>query len=96
MSNIEDALSALRRPRLLIKAARLGLDCYNRRSALRRLLPDGHVPTPSKALECLIKAEAEVNHERENGAASYSAMRHIELLAAMMAEARLLRDPSRA
>lgn len=90
MANITEALTALRRPKLLIQAARLGLDSYNRSRMLARLLPSGMSPAPGDALQSLMEVEAALDADRRNGAASYSIGRHIELLSALMAEARLL------
>ena len=48
------------------------------------------VPSPRAALETLIEEEARIETVRKMGDATYSVSRHIELLVAMMAEARLL------
>ena len=85
------ALSRLRRPRLLIRAARLGLADYNRSRDLKRLMNVVSAPAPAKALDGLLAAEAALEETRAKGQASYSATRHVELLIAMMAESMLLR-----
>lgn len=90
MTDLHDMLAALRRPRLLIRAARCGQGDYNRARDLRRLMRLAQVPTPEAALRALIAEEAALETHRREGSAGYNLARHIELLIAMMAEARLL------
>ena len=84
------ALKTLQRPRLLVRAAHLGLDDYRREHSLGRLLPEGIREGAQGAFEALQEREAEVDEERRSGGATYSPARHIELLAALIFEARLL------
>lgn len=88
-SNLPDDL---RRPRLLIRAARHGLQDYRRERDLRRLLPQG-AQSGVDALPRLIAAEAEAEATRCRGDAAYNIARHIDLLIAMLAEARLVATP---
>jgi len=90
MTDLVRLLSDLRRPRLLIRAARFGLAEYNRTRDLARLMRTAAVPAPERALAALIATEAELEETRRAGAAGYSLARHIDVLIAMMAEARLL------
>lgn len=90
MTHLNTALSALRRPRLLIRAARFGLTEYNRDRDLRRLIRSDSVPSPVKALGWLLEEEARLDDTRRAQDAGYSPARHIEVLIALMAEARLL------
>ena len=83
-------LKTLQRPRLLVRAAHLGLDEYRRDRTLSRLLPDGTADGAQGTFEALQESEARVEVERRNGGATYSPARHIELLAALIFEARLL------
>jgi hypothetical protein len=85
-------VEAIRRPRLMIRAARLGLADYRRERDLRRLL--GATPRPDQALPALIEAEARAEATRQGDDAAYSIVAHVELLIALMAEARLLARPS--
>jgi hypothetical protein len=78
----------LRRPRLLIRAARHGLQDYRRERDLRRLVPQAAADAGGM-LDRLIAAEAAAEHTRRSGDAGYSIARHIELLIAVLAEARL-------
>ncbi|HCQ63916.1 MAG TPA: hypothetical protein DIU07_01495 [Rhodobacteraceae bacterium] len=89
-------LSRLRRPKLLIRAARFGLDEYNRERDLRRLMRVPAVPAPRTAIPRLIEEEARLEDIRKCGGAAYSPARHVEVLIALMAEARLLPREERA
>ena len=90
MSAAHDILATLRRPRLLITAARFGLADYDRGRDLKRLLQAGPTPTPAKAVARLIDEEAHLEDSRRSGSATYSIARHIEVLVALMGEAQLL------
>ena len=84
-------LETLRRPRLLIRAARIGAEDYRRNAHLHRVLGATCLPRSTQALQRLIDLEADLDMGRRDGSASYSISRHIEVLIAMMGEARLLR-----
>lgn len=89
-----DALSHLRRPRLLITAARFGLAEYDRARDLRRILRDAKPPAPAAAIARLIEEEAGLDETRRAGEATYSVARHVDVLIALMGEMRLLpRNP---
>lgn len=96
MTDLFTLISALRRPRLLIRAARFGQTDYNRSRDLKRLMQTPVAPPPEAALRALMEQEAVLEASRQEGAAGYSLLRHIELLIAMMAEARLLPPPPQA
>ena len=89
MTDPQTYLKSLRRPRLLVRAARLGLPEYNRARSLRRLFPGEAKPMPGQAFERLVEHEAALDQIRRDGAAAYSAAHHVELLVALMDEARL-------
>ena len=91
MSDLSTILANLRRPRLLIRAARHGIQDYRRDRDLRRLINTSSPPSPETALARLFDAEERAEETRRAGDAGYSIGRHVELLIAMMAEARLLR-----
>lgn len=96
MSDLLSLVSSLRRPRLLIRAARAGAEGYNRNRDLKRVMRLAEPPAPESALRALIAAEAEIEYTRQEGSAAYSFTRHIELLIAMIGEAQLLPRPARA
>lgn len=83
-------LDALRRPRLLILAARFGLEDYNRDRDLRKIFKVDRPPTPALAVSRLMEEEAALEETRVAGAAGYSVARHIAVLIALIGETRLL------
>ena len=89
MHNPLSRLSTLNRPRILVRAARIGVADYNRGRSLKRLLPGEAVPSPGLAFDTLLEREAALDAVRREGGASYSAARHVELLSALIDEARL-------
>lgn len=82
-------LSSLTRPSLLVRAAKYGMAEFNRNRSLRRLMPGETTPAPGKAFDMLWDRECEMDAARREGTASYSPARHIELLAALIHEARI-------
>ena len=91
MQDLMTQLSALRRPRLLIRAARIAAQDYRRDARLPRLLGYGVTPRSGAALIKLMSMESEQNAQRKNGDACYSIAAHVEVLTAIMGEAQLLR-----
>ncbi len=90
MTDALDLLKTLRRPRLLIRAARFGIVDYNRDRDLKRLMKSASTPSPTRAVDGLIEEEARLELIRKTGDGTYSVSRHVEVLIALMAEARLL------
>lgn len=90
MQDILSTLNSLRRPPLLIRAARIGMKNYRRDVHLRRHLGYGPLPRCAAALAPLIRIEADLDRARQTRATEYSVARHVDVLIAMMAEARLL------
>lgn len=91
MSDILNRLDRLRRPRLLIRAARIGAEDYRRDIHLPRLLGHGGLPRHIKALSHLMEMEAAMDASRRAQEANYSMVRHVEVMIAVIAEARVLR-----
>jgi hypothetical protein len=95
MTHHLDLLKTTIRPRLLVAAARCGMSDYRRETDLRRALRgrmNGALPGPSAALETLFVIEAEMNDLRLSHEGVWRAARHVEVLIALMAEARCLQD----
>ena len=90
MNDVTTLLKALRRPRLLIRAARFGLNGYNRNRDLKRVMRTNTAPSPSRALSTLIEEEARIEESRKSGDATYNVTRHVDVLIALMGEARLM------
>lgn len=86
MDDILALLTSLKRPGLLIRAARFGVESYQRERDLAALIgqPD---PSRAQALRALTDREAEMDARRRAGHADYAASTHIRLLSAIMAEA---------
>jgi hypothetical protein len=89
MTDCRTMRETLRRPRLLMRAARFGLAEYRRERDLRRYVEG---PTsPEDTVSSLMSVEARLEATRITGDAAYSVARHIEVLIALLAEAQFLR-----
>lgn len=96
MQDILSMIAGLSRPRLLVQAARFGVDGYNRLAHLPRLLGTLALPRSGPAIIRLLEIEAGLNDRRLAQAADYSVARHVEILIAIMGEARQMRALTRA
>lgn len=84
------ALAPLRRPKLLIRAARAGLALYRPERDLPRVLRRtgaGLTERPGAALDELLAAEDRLETRRRAGDAAYRAAAHVEVMTALLAEA---------
>ena len=88
MQDIRSQLARLHRPALLVRAARIGLRKYARDAALARLFGPGPLPSTRRALARLLEMEAALDEDRRTRAAEYRAAEHVEVLIAVMGEAR--------
>ncbi|WP_458790559.1 DUF6477 family protein [Yoonia sp. MH D7] len=95
MLDISARIAQLRRPRLLINAARFGLDDYVRDQHLKRILKTDIIPRPAPAVMQLLDIEYAMNGARVEKQATYSVACHVEVMIALMAEAQILRATSR-
>ncbi len=91
MEDVLTMITRLKRPKLLVRTARHGIENYNRVVHLRRLLKTEILPGPSQAVLRLMELEALVDQQRETKRAEYSVARHVELIMALMCEARILK-----
>ncbi|MDK3020342.1 DUF6477 family protein [Pseudodonghicola flavimaris] len=96
MKDIHSLLAARRRPRLLLRAARIGARDYRRGAHLPRLLGYGQLPATAPALLRLLEIEDEYDSQRRAGDAGYSLVRHLDVLIALIGEAELLQTPPEA
>ncbi|MFM2354449.1 MAG: hypothetical protein RLZZ528_185 [Pseudomonadota bacterium] len=96
MRDYSEIVTNLRRPRLLIQAARHGTADYSRQRDLGRLMHSAALPTPQQALDTLLADEERLELTRRSGGMSYSFGRHINVLAAILSELQLLRRSSAA
>jgi len=92
MPDLLTNLNALKRPRLLINAARLGLADYRREAHLTRHLGDNIPDRSDDVLRALMSLEQDLDQDRQTRAASYSVARHVDVMIAIMHEARALRQ----
>lgn len=76
----------LRRPGLLVRAARAGLPGWSRRRDLRKLLKSDELPAAGAALPRLRAEELRLNAARRESHAEYDLHRHIMVLIAILAE----------
>ncbi|MGR3466011.1 DUF6477 family protein [Limimaricola sp.] len=83
-------IAALKRPQLLVDAARFGVELYDRSTALPRLIGPA-ARGPAQAAMALLEREGDIEARRRAGAAEYRPARHVEIMVALMGEARLLR-----
>lgn len=91
MQDLLTMLKNLHRPKLLMRAARIGATDYRRSAHLPRLLGYGQLPRHSAAILKLIELEDELNALRKSGESAYNLIRHIDVLIAIVGEARILR-----
>lgn len=91
MEDVLTQISRLKRPTLLVRTARHGIEGYNRVIHLRRLLKTESVPGPGQAIIKLMEREALVDLQRTTQRAEYSVARHVELIVALMCEAKILK-----
>jgi hypothetical protein len=81
-------LAEMRRPKILIRAARAGVADYRRERDLKRLVKDAKGFMQGDALPPLLAEEHRLETTRTNGGATYSIQRHVAVLTAILAEVR--------
>lgn len=91
MQDVITMLQQLHRPRLMMRAARAGAERYRRELHLPRVLGYGISPRHNQSLMMLIDIEAGLEEQRRLSDTDYSLTRHIDVLIAMVGEARVLR-----
>lgn len=79
---------SLRRPGLLVRAARAGQAGWRRERDLLRLLGGDPLPPPGAAVGRLLAEEARLDAARRARAADYMLERHITVLIGLLAELR--------
>ncbi|MFQ1702222.1 DUF6477 family protein [Loktanella agnita] len=94
MLDIYARIRNLKRPNLLARAARFGVDDYRRDIHLRRILKLETLPRNAEALINLLDIETEMDAARVNRSGSYSPSKHVEVLIAIAGETRLMRATS--
>ncbi|WP_010139523.1 DUF6477 family protein [Oceanicola sp. S124] len=90
MQDLNAMLAQLKRPGLLVKAARMAAEDYQRDRHLPGLIGGPAPRRHGAAALDLMGREAELEQLRREGATTYSSLRHVRLLSALIAEARLM------
>lgn len=88
MTDILSVMHRLERPRLLMQAARFAARDYRRNVALGRLLSQRPLPGSCEAARRLLEMESECEDARRRGDCAYAAERHVQIMAAILGEAR--------
>lgn len=88
MTDLTTILRQLKRPRILVGAARKGLALYRREQDLRRIL--ARDASTREAGRALLETEERLEERRRAGDAGYSVADHISVLTALIAEAALV------
>lgn len=91
MLDLQTRIATLTRPSLLARAARFGVDDYRRNTHLRRILQTETLPRHGAAVIQLLDSEAEIEELRIAKSGEYRPSRHVEVLIALLGEARLMR-----
>ena len=91
MNDILSHLAQLRRPRLLMRAARIGAENFKRDIHLPRLLGAATPARHGPALLQLIEIESTMNEQRLCDESGYHLLQHVEVMIAIVAEAQALR-----
>jgi hypothetical protein len=81
-------IAEIRRPKILIRAARAAVSEYQRDRDLKRLLRINKAARDNLALGTLIDEERRLESKRTSGEATYSIQRHVAILTALIAETR--------
>lgn len=89
MQDLIGQLAQLRRPKLLIEAARIGADNYNHSRDLPKLI--GTVARSGPAMMQLFDMEKTLNDARIQKNLSYRPAQHLSVLIALLGECRLIR-----
>ncbi|MEL7212061.1 MAG: DUF6477 family protein [Pseudomonadota bacterium] len=90
MTDILARLECLRRPRLLMSAARFGMQDYRRTRDLARILQSERMIGPVEALTLLIDIEGMLEEQRVTDDGRYNLTQHVLVMIAIMGEARMV------
>ncbi len=87
---LEDVLSKIIRPKILMNAAKIRLKTYSRNKDLKRLIGCTELPKPRQALARLMQYENKLETARKKGTANYDMNLHIHIMTAVLQELYLL------
>lgn len=86
----KDALCNVKRPKILLQAAKIGLTTYSRNRDLKRLFKVQEIPQPKQIIKRLLKNEMTLEEARRTGNAAYDMKKHIQVMTALLQEIYLL------
>ena len=86
MTPSSQTLAQMTRPKLLVSAAQIGLKDYKRDQDLKKVLRERAVPPQGKAAALIAEIEREMDTRRRTQDPTYSPVRHLEALIALIAE----------
>ena len=78
----------MRRPRILVRTARMGARQYRRRRDLPGAVPGLLARPAGEIVQRLVEAEARCEDDRRHRSPGYRPARHVQILAALLAERR--------
>ena len=79
-------ISELRRPKLLIRAARAGIHEYRRCRDLKGVTGVSHTSSGTQLIDLLFEEELRLDEERTERSAAYNVRNHIRVLTALLVE----------
>ena len=82
----QDVYVAIKRPKTLLLAAKIGLKTYSRNKELKRLFKMRTAPQPPHALGMLRTREIDLEKARKKGKAAYDMKVHIQVMTALLQE----------
>ena len=82
-------LAGMRRPKILIESARIAVKNYKRESALNRLFKTKRPDTKAALVSALKQREQDIENLRKLGDGTYLAQAHVQVMTALIAEARV-------
>ncbi len=88
MTTRTSALTGMRRSKILVESARIGIKHYRREKALKLLFKTNRPCTKTAMVLALQAQEQDIEQLRQNGDGNYRAQRHVQVMTALIAEAR--------
>ena len=78
------------RPKILMQAAKIGLQTYRRETDLKKILGSRDTSGQNQIISQLSDREIELEEARKNGNAAYDMNKHIQIMTALLQELYLL------
>jgi len=78
------------RPKILMQAAKIGLETYRRDTDLKKILGAYTAKNDAQIISQLSDREIELEQARKNGNAAYDMNKHIQIMTALLQELYLL------